>query len=206
MGSKKGYGCVEHSKTFKSYAGWRYHKRTQHRDADVTPERPEQPETSPEIGTIVEEAFYPPLQDWERSREVTEAPTQQGPPPFAQAPQPVPAAIDTSGLWKSLGRLLDDSILKDAKVKTDVTDEKARVLDEALKQAGLYVVPPEKPIIIPAWAPLGIMLLGTFGLPVIAAYMPNFLKKLDDMAAPKKPEDDRTTGTETFAAERGGPR
>lgn len=97
---------------------------------------------------------------------------------------PIDRLLDTTGWWKAIGEVLDDSLLKGKQAKVGMTDTKAKVLDASLNALG-FSVKPAQMIELPNWVPFAITASSIFGAPLLAAYAPEFFKSLFEPRPPK---------------------
>ena len=159
-------------------------ERERYTPAPTEPHPPETaaetPQPAPEVEAAVSpplaegEPMYPPLEDWTKATVSSEA---SGPlPGVAVGAQP--AVFDSSGIWQGIGAAIDGSLLKDKKVKVDVTEAKAKLLDGSIKNMGILVQAPPAPIQIAYWMPFMVTMLSIFVLPLVLAYMPDLLKNI----------------------------
>lgn len=128
---------------------------------------PKGPEPSP---------FYAPLKDLPWGKE----PPKPTPAQVSVAP-PGPL-FDSTPWWLNLGKLIDDTLLADKKVKIGMTEASARRLDASLQAAGWRVEANPNPVSLPYWLPFAVTIVGAFALPVAAAYVPDLLKKARERA------------------------
>ncbi len=128
--------------------------------------------------------FYEPLRDLPWGQQ----PAAGGAAPTSSqvsAPPPGPL-FDSTPWWLNLGKLIDETLLADKKVKVNMTPETAKRLDASLQAAGWRVEANPTPISMPFWLPLAITLIGAFALPIAAAYIPDLIKKARERAAKAK--------------------
>ncbi len=140
------------------------------------------PPTTPVPTPTVTGQFYPSLDTW-KSEPTTEGAEvgleieDQKAPSTAKPGAPAPAVFDTSGMWKAMGDFMDGSVLKNKPSKINMTDAKAKMLNDSLMSLGFMVEAPKEPVVVGYWMPFVLTAFSVFLMPLILSIAPDIFKK-----------------------------
>lgn len=150
----------------------------------------ERVDTAPETVKVTGQ-FYPSLETWKTETTpggTGETPAAEGEQTPAPSTGPTPAVFDTSGMWKAIGDFVDGSVLKNKPTKINMTDAKAKMLNDSLMSLGFMVEAPKEPVVVSYWMPFTLTMFSIFLMPIILSVAPDIFKKLPFGKKKKEPE------------------